>query len=330
MSLEACPQRPSDGGLARRLWQYQRERFPLLAHGVAIAAFALAALGVSVSSQARPSPLDVATFLAAFASALGFFVLLRVADEFKDAGDDARYRAHRPVPRGLVSLAELAAVGAAAAAGQLVAALWLHPPLVWWLLGIWAYFGLMSAEFFAPAWLKRRPLLYLTSHMAILPMIALYASACHWSARGLHPDVASLAGFLVVVVGNGLVFEIGRKLRAADDERIGVETYSRLWGRRRAAGAWTAAVGLAAVGALATAARIGVLPFVAPVAVVASTLAAALATSYARRPTRKSTGRIALAAQAIVLAILLALGAPALAETLAGSVLAGSLMAGPS
>lgn len=323
MSLEACPRRPSDGGLARRLWRYQRERFPLLAHGVAIAAFALAALGVSVSFQARPSPPDLATVLAAFASVLGFFVLLRVADEFKDADDDARYRAHRPVPRGLVSLAELAAVGVAAAAVQLFAALWLHPPLVWWLLGIWAYFGLMSAEFFAPAWLKRRPLLYLASHMAILPLIALYASACHWLARGLHPDAASLAGFLVVAVGNGLAFEIGRKLRAPGDERTGVETYSRLWGPRRAAGAWTSAVALAAAGALATAAGIGVLPFVAPVAVVAASLAAALAMSYARRPTRKSAGRIALASQAVVLAVLLALGAPALAETLAGSSLAG-------
>jgi hypothetical protein len=52
-------------------------------------------------------------------------------------------------------------------------------------------------------------------------------------------------------------------------------------------------------------------------------LAAALAMSYARRPTRKSAGRIALASQAMVLAVLLALGAPALAETLAGSLLAG-------
>ena len=52
-----------------------------------------------------------------------FFLQLRIADEFKDYEDDARYRPYRPVPRGLVSLRELAWVGVGAAAIQLALAI---------------------------------------------------------------------------------------------------------------------------------------------------------------------------------------------------------------
>ena len=61
--------------------------------------------------------------------ALLFFLQLRIADEFKDFEDDARYRPYRPVPRGLVTLRELAWVGVGAAAIQLALALWLEPSL---------------------------------------------------------------------------------------------------------------------------------------------------------------------------------------------------------
>ena len=44
----------------------------------------------------------------------------------------------------------------------------------------------MSAEFFAPERLRTRPLLYLVSHMAIVPLIDLYATACDWMVAGAH------------------------------------------------------------------------------------------------------------------------------------------------
>ena len=43
----------------------------------------------------------------AFGVCLLMFLQLRIADEFKDADDDARWRPYRPVPRGLVTLGEL-------------------------------------------------------------------------------------------------------------------------------------------------------------------------------------------------------------------------------
>jgi 4-hydroxybenzoate polyprenyltransferase len=47
-----------------------------------------------------------------------------------------------------------------------------------------------------------------------------------------------LIWFLVVSFLNGVVIELGRKLRAPADEEPGVETYTFLWGPRVAVSAW--------------------------------------------------------------------------------------------
>ena len=86
---------------------YQRERFPLAGHGPLVAAFSASAVCFSSLVRGRVArrrqPL-----LVAFVTSLLFFLQLRIADEFKDYEEDARYRPYRPVPRGLVTLRELA------------------------------------------------------------------------------------------------------------------------------------------------------------------------------------------------------------------------------
>ncbi len=109
---------------------YQRERFPLLAHGPLVAAFSVSAVCFSRLVRGEPGLPPPASLVVAFVTALIFFLQLRIADEFKDFEDDARYRPYRPVPRGLVTLRELGWIGVGGAAIQLALALWLHPPLV--------------------------------------------------------------------------------------------------------------------------------------------------------------------------------------------------------
>ena len=92
--------------MSSRWWVYQRERFPILAHGPLIAAFSVSAVSYSALLRGQSSlPLDGT--LLAFGTAFLFFLQLRIADEFKDFEDDSRYRSYRPVPRGLVKLSEL-------------------------------------------------------------------------------------------------------------------------------------------------------------------------------------------------------------------------------
>lgn len=223
-----------------RWWIYQKERFPLLAHGPLIAAFSASA--VSYSALLRGGDPAWVSFVVAFAVSLGSFLLLRIADEFKDAEEDARFRPYRPVPRGLVKLRELATIGAGVAALQFTLAVQIGWPLVG-LLGVtWIYFALMSREFFARAWLKARPVVYLFSHMLIMPLIDWFATGCDWVRAG-GPMPAGLFWFLAASFCNGVVIELGRKIRAPEQEETGVETYSFLWGRPVAVGAWLAALG---------------------------------------------------------------------------------------
>jgi len=251
---------------------YQRERFPLAAHAPLVAAFSASA--VCFSSLVRghlawPSP---AALGVAFLTSLLFFLQLRIADEFKDYEEDARFRPYRPVPRGLVTLRELAWLGVAAAGVQLALALWLDASIVWLLALAWVYLALMTREFFAARWLKSHPLVYMASHMLILPLVDLYATACDWWVAGLRQPPSGLYWFLVVSYLNGVVIEIGRKTRVPADEEHGVETYSALWGTHAAVRAWLGAVLLTAMAAWRASARIGT---EAPMLILLGVLAAA-------------------------------------------------------
>ncbi len=227
-----------------RWWIYQRERFPVFQHGALILAFSFAAVSYSRllrQDYSWPEPLQ---FLVAFATAFLFFLQLRIADEFKDFEEDRRYRPYRAVPRGLVRLPELARVGIAAAVVQFLLALWLHPPMVFLLFGTWIYLAAMSKEFFVREWLAARPVTYLWTHMLIMPLIDLYATSCDWLVEGFSRPPPGIFLFLVVSFFNGVLIEIGRKIRAPADEEEGVQTYSVLWGARKAVAVWLAVLGL--------------------------------------------------------------------------------------
>lgn len=272
-----------NGGLGR-WWVYQRERFPLVAHAPLIAAFSSAAVCLSALLRGEDRP-RAASLIVAFVTALCFFFQLRVADEFKDADDDARHRPYRPVPRGLVTLRELGALGGAAAVIQLGAALWLDVRLVPLLLAVWAYMALMSKEFFVRDWLRARPITVLWTHMLIMPLIDLYATACDWVPAGA-PMAAGLRWFLVASFFNGIVVELGRKIRAPEMEEPGVETYTVLWGRARAVSAWVAVMAVALVSAVLASRAAGGTWIVAAVLGAIWLAAAVAGGTFVARPTR--------------------------------------------
>ncbi len=267
-----------------RWWTYLQERFPPLENGLLVAVFGLSALCHSALLRGRADLPGVETALAAFGLTLLFFFLLRVADEFKDLEKDRRYRPERPVPRGLISLTELGAAGVATGIVQLALAAWIDATLILVLLGAWAYFGLMWVEFFVPDWLDRRPVLYMLSHMVIMPVIALLAAGCDWAVAAGAPP-AGLAWFLGASFFGGLVFEIGRKIRAPDGERTGVETYSKVWGRSRAVGTWIGSLILAGGLAVGAAGQVGAVRIVAGLLGVALIAAVVVAGRFLRAPT---------------------------------------------
>jgi 4-hydroxybenzoate polyprenyltransferase len=264
----------AEATLGNRWWIYQRERFPVLAHSPVILAFSLSAVAYSALLRGAHAFPGWKPALVAFLSSFLTFFELRIADEFKDFEEDARYRPYRPVPRGLVTLRELGWAAAGCMAVQLILSLWLGPRLFLLLLVTWIYLGLMTREFFVRRWLKARPILYMVSHMAIMPLVDLYATGCDWvRAGGLRPP-RGLVWFLLVSLLNGMVIEIGRKIRSPGDEERGVETYSVLWGRSRAVAVWLAIMTAAA--ALAVVAAEGI-QFAWPVLILLAAVIAAAA-----------------------------------------------------
>lgn len=288
-----------------RWWIYQRERFPLATHVPFSLVLGAAALGWSTQQGGRP-PASLLAIAAAGATALLFFLQLRVADEFKDLEDDRRFRPERPVPRGLIKLRELAALAVAAAIVQIVLAVTVAPILLGTLVALWTYAGLMSVEFFAPRWLKRRPLAYMLSHMVVVVFLMVHLTAFDWLRAGAapQPTLAIFAGFAFFV---GLTIELGRKTWSPQQQRPGVETYTGVWGVPRATAGWACAATTACAFAVWAADHVGARITNFIVAVLCILVAVALAWAFMRRPTPRGSKLIeahsALTAFALYVAV---------------------------
>ncbi|KEO57188.1 UbiA family prenyltransferase [Thioclava indica] len=271
------------------LWIYQKERFPLAKTAPLLAVFSAASICVSATLSGRALP-GWGGFLAGFLIAMLLFFQMRVCDEYKDLEDDRRLRPSRPIPRGLVSLRLIVTLGVLSLPmTAAVAWLW-YPPVLWLLALVWAWLGAMTLEFGAPAWLKARAVLYLLSHMLIMPLIDLLLTGLEWMpGGGAAPD---LWLFLALSFVNGCVLEIGRKLWSPANEIAGVDTYSRLWGPSRAALIWSGCVLLSFVLLVAVGAATGTVW----VSVVLGGIGAALgwfsAANYAAAPTPKAEKRM--------------------------------------
>ena len=232
--IGAAPQRPA---LWLRLWQYQAERFPLLQHGMLIAAFTFSAAAYSRMCRGVGGFVGWTDFGFGVFVTLSLFALVRLFDEFKDHADDVRFRSYLPVPRGLVSLRELGYVAGGLITLQVLAvALWQPSLFPLYALAL-GYLLLMRVEFFVPEWLKARHLLYIASHMVIIPLIDLYASGLDWRLAGAAPH-AGLIWFFAVSFANGIVLEFGRKLRVPATEEAGVLSYTKYFGPRGGVVAW--------------------------------------------------------------------------------------------
>ncbi|MEM7011026.1 MAG: hypothetical protein AAF585_06030, partial [Verrucomicrobiota bacterium] len=128
------------------------------------------------------------------------------------------------------------------------------------------------------------------THMFIMPLVDLYATACHWLVND-YPIHLGLKWFLIASFFNGVVIEIGRKLRRPEDEEEGVRTYTVVWGVKRAPWVWIAMLAATTITASLAAIEIG---FVVPVVCVLGSLLAA-AIFFAARFTRhvgKHSGKI--------------------------------------
>ena len=285
---------------------YFTERFPPLQNGVLIAAFVIGAMAYSARLHGHAGFPGLLPVLSAAVITFLLFLQLRILDEFKDFEDDARWRPYRPVPRGIVTLRALGWLGVFASGVQVALTLLFAPRLLLMLIAIWAYAGLMGFEFFVRDWLKAHPVAYMASHMVIVPMIALFITAFDWLPQGF-PDVR-LAWLLAMSYFGFCVIEIGRKIRAPEDEEEGVETYSALWGRRNAVAAWLIVMALTGALAVCASRAVGTSLITSTYACLVLAVSLGIGWSFLRRPLAGQGKRFQLLSGVWTLGVFLVLG----------------------
>lgn len=219
----------------RRLSAYLAERFPLLGHGVLIAAYYSSNqfLARALTRPGEPMHYDLSTLLGAV-TLFCFFFHLRVFDEHKDYAEDLRHHPQRVLQSGLITLRDLKILGGIAIATEIVlSALGGRASFVAWLAAFFFSF-LMLKEFFVRDWLKRHFLIYAVSHLLVMPLLSLMVFSF---TTEQWPWEAPFWFWMYAWVGFFVTFnwEVSRKIRAPEDEIEGVETYTRIFGTYGAA-----------------------------------------------------------------------------------------------
>lgn len=291
----------------RRFWIYQRERFPMLAHGPLITAFTFSAASFSIICRNSEGFIAWDRFAVGTLTTLTLFFLLRIADEFKDQKTDAAHRPYLPVPRGLIKLSELKQLAFALIALMIALNAILMPAMLWLLVPALGFLAFMRYEFGLRTFLRDHPVWYMLSHMIVLPVIDFYATGLDWLHEGLTPP-DGLLFFLAVSYMNGLVIEWGRKMRAPKDEEEGVETYSTLYGTGTAGVVWLLCLSTTLVLALAAAHFAGYQDVTWPILFVLFFLCALPAMRYLIKPAGGSATWIERAAGLWTLGMYLTLG----------------------
>lgn len=217
--------KPKQASLAARLWQYQKERSPIIALTIMAA--------VTTGLMARFATVSVWRYLAAVLIAMLYLIQVRVSDEIKDYEHDSHFYPERPVQRGLVSLSELAVIGRFCIGAQVLLYLSFRDPriLAFGALSL-GYGYLCRQEFFARPWIRQHFFLYTFAHYVQLVFL--------FAAMAAIIDPAGLAQVLLFTLLNIAVLELGRKNKPRAEDQAG-DTYSSHFGYPGTAAAVTTA-----------------------------------------------------------------------------------------
>ncbi len=227
----------------KRFLIYQKERFPLVQNSMFLAAFSFSAISYSRICRGEEGFVQMKLFVSAAITTITLFFLLRIADEFKDREEDAKYRPHLPVPRGLISFKELKIMAIITLVIQIIINVILTPKMLIWLLIPQFFFLLMLKEFFISKWLKKNWSIYVLSHMFFFPAIDIYSSGMDWYMEGPGYAPFGMFFFFLVSYMNGIVWEIGRKIKTKEEEEH--NSYTKLYGTRRAVWIWITSISVA-------------------------------------------------------------------------------------
>ena len=272
--------------LAKRLWIYQKERFPL---GIlTITTAAVLASTFAVLEWTGYYDIPVWKYVALGVAGLSFMLHTRIIDEIRDKEVDDVHHPDRPVQRGLVSLRELTVLGYANG-GVFICIHALLDPLSGLLsAGLLLYSIVARYEVGPLAWLKPRFWLYnvvMLGQMLLLQWIAYAAltQTLDW------PSAIWMHGWGIWALTAQI--EVARKCLAPDEETTYRDSYSSRVGSWGSVGIVVALTLLAVWAFVATG-----MPLNRGFLAAGLGILLAGAWIYARNPTRSASKLLQLAA----------------------------------
>lgn len=244
----------------KKWYTYQKERFPVIVYSLYILCIVIGTFCVSnkicenlyenwIYIDYKNSPYNylmgapapyiinwkiiIPMFIVTFLQ----FLMVRIIDEFKDYEEDCKYRAYRPVPRGLVSLKELKALFAICVSLQFIITVCVSSSIIWYLIAVWVFFAVMSKSFFIKKFLEKHILIEVSLDELLMPILVLYLSKfvqySNVASLNLVINISSLGMFLVMSYIISWIVEVARKVRCKQDEEKGVKTYTAVLGIKK-------------------------------------------------------------------------------------------------
>lgn len=179
-------------------------------------------IGSNFSNVLHLTPLVLATSL--------FFFNLRLFDEVKDMESDMIHHPKRPLPRGLLSRSEVIQVAFIIIAIEII---------LFSYYGFWAFLSALIAvsyslamykEFFIKNWLRTHLTTYAVTHTFVVVFVSLTIFVVLFGKpfTEIPRDLVyfSFAGWFIFNI-----FEFGRKTFARSEEKAGVDSYSKIFGK---------------------------------------------------------------------------------------------------
>jgi 4-hydroxybenzoate polyprenyltransferase len=218
--------------LYKWLW-FINERFSPLTYAVMIFVFLGAhyALYLNFLNQIPTSNfLGILNLLPLVVVTSFFFFKLRLLDEVKDMESDALHHPERPLPRGILSKNEVVKTAFMLMVAEII---------LFSFYGFWAflcalivvsYSLVMYKEFFIKKWLRAHLTTYAVFHtfVVVLISVTIFVSLLGKPFSEIPKEFIyfSFAGWFLFNI-----FEFGRKTFAKNEERKGVDSYSKIFGK---------------------------------------------------------------------------------------------------
>lgn len=211
-----------------RWWKFTAERFEPLSHFFMIALFFGAHyLVADASKYVILEPIHLLWVTLGTAS---FFLKLRFYDEIKDFETDVAFNPTRPLPRGLLKHFDMKKGIEHCIILEIIFFTSCGMPGFVAILFAIGYSLLMYREFFIGEMIRPHLTTYATSHT----VVTIFLSLAIFSALSRYYPWDHEADFYYFAILSWLlfnIFELGRKIYQPCEERDGVDTYSKIWGK---------------------------------------------------------------------------------------------------